>query len=241
MTYTIHQIPLWEDNYIYVLHEKRSNKSLVVDPGSAEPVTRFLKERGLSLDFILNTHHHFDHTGGNLQLKREWQCRICGFKGDADRIPGLDTALQEGDTFCLGLMKFEVLFVPGHTRGHIAFWSREDKILFCGDTLFALGCGRLFEGTPDEMFASLGKIKKLPLDTLVYCAHEYSLKNARFAIKRDPDSKALKKRFQRIKKLRRLGRPTVPFLLKEDLLTNPFLRAKTVSEWARLRQLKDRF
>ena len=224
-----------------MLHEKSLGQTAVVDPGAAAPVSRFLKDRGLKLDFILNTHHHFDHTGGNLQLKKDWQAQIFGFKEDADRIPGMDQALNEGDELCVGQMKFEVLFVPGHTLGHIAFWNAKNKILFCGDTLFALGCGRLFEGTPAQMFAGLGKIKKLPPETLIYCAHEYSLKNARFALTQAPNFPPLKERFQDIKKLRQAGRPTVPFRLKQELATNPFLMAKTVEEFEKLRRKRDRF
>ena len=176
MNFEIHQIPLWEDNYIYLLHEKEADKTAVIDPGEAQIVHRFLKNKNLKLDFILTTHHHFDHTGGNLQLKQDWNCKVYGFKEDEQRIPGIDISLKEGEQVFIGHLGFEVLSVPGHTLGHIAFWNKQNQILFCGDTLFAMGCGRLFEGSPEQMFSSLNKIKKLPKKSLIYCAHEYSLK-----------------------------------------------------------------
>ena len=241
MSFKIYQIPLWEDNYIYILHEKSAGKTAVVDPGQALAVQQFLKSENLKLDCILTTHHHFDHTGGNLELKETWNCKIYGFKGDERRIPGIDISLKEGETVSVGQLIFEALFVPGHTRGHIAFWNKENQILFCGDTVFAMGCGRLFEGTPEQMFSSLNKIKKLPENSLLYCAHEYSLKNARFALSVDPSNPNLKKRFQKIKTLREQNQATVPFSLKEELLTNPFLRAKSVDEFARIRKQRDCF
>lgn len=241
MSFDIHQIPLWEDNYIYLLHEKQEDKTAVIDPGEAKAVNQTLKTKNLKLDFILNTHHHFDHTGGNLKLKKKWNCKIYGFEGDARRLPGIDIALKEGEVVSVGAMSFEVIFVPGHTVGHIAFWNKDNKILFCGDTVFAMGCGRLFEGSPEQMFSSLNKIKSLPVDTQIYCAHEYTLKNARFALKLEPSNPNLKKRFQKVTVLRKQNQATVPFSLKEEFLTNPFLRAKSVSEFARIRRLRDQF
>ena len=241
MSFKIHQIPLWEDNYIYLLHEQQKNKTAVIDPGEAEAVQQFLKSNNLKLDCILNTHHHFDHTGGNLKLKEEWNCKIYGFKEDEKRIPGIDVCLKEGETFFVGAMGFEVLYVPGHTLGHIAFWSKKHRILFCGDTVFAMGCGRLFEGSPEQMFSSLSKIKQLPKDSRIYCAHEYSLKNARFALSLNPSNPDLQKRFQKITTLRENNQATVPFYLKEELLTNPFFRAASVAEFAEIRKKRDYF
>ncbi|MCZ0932190.1 MAG: hydroxyacylglutathione hydrolase [Oligoflexia bacterium] len=239
--FKIYQIPLWEDNYVYVLKDNQENKTAVIDPGGFDAVQNFLKKNNLKLDCILSTHHHWDHTGGNLKLKREWGCPIYGFKEDAERIPGIDVGLKEGEFVFVGSLCFEVLYVPSHTLGHIAFWNKENKILFCGDTVFAMGCGRLFEGSPEQMFDSLGKIKKLPEDSLIYCAHEYSLKNAQFALSVQPHNKELKARFKKISHLRKQGKATVPFYLKEELLTNPFFRAKTVSEFAKIRKLRDQF
>ena len=241
MSFKIHQIPLWEDNYIYLLHEKQSNKTAVIDPGEAQTVNRFLKTKNLKLDCILSTHHHFDHTGGNLKLKEDWDCKIYGYKEDAQRIPGIDISLKEGDQVFVGSLCFEVLYVPGHTLGHIAFWNKQNQVLFCGDTLFAMGCGRLFEGTPEQMFSSLNKIKKLPKKSLIYCAHEYSLNNAEFALSIEPSNLDLKKRFQKISALRKQNQETVPFYLEEEFATNPFLRAESISEFAKIRKLKDQF
>ena len=241
MNFKIHQIPLWEDNYIYLLHEQQFNKTAVIDPGEARTVNRFLKTKKLKLNCILSTHHHFDHTGGNLKLKEDWGCKIYGYKADSQRIPGIDISLKEGDQVFVGSLCFEVLYVPGHTLGHIAFWNKKNQILFCGDTLFAMGCGRLFEGTPEQMFSSLNKIKKLPKKSLIYCAHEYSLNNAEFALRVEPSNPDLKKRFQEISALKKQKQATVPFYLEEELATNPFLRAKSVSEFARIRKLKDQF
>ena len=243
MNFEIHQLPLWEDNYIYILHEKKANKVAVIDPGEAQCVQHFLKLKNLKLNYILNTHHHFDHTGGNLELKKFWGCKVYGFKEDQSRIPGIDIVLQEGEEVLIGKMSFEVLFLPGHTLGHIAFWNSQNQILFCGDTLFAMGCGRLFEGTPTQMFSSLQKIKKLPKTSLIYCAHEYSLKNAHFALSlsKEASHSEIKKRFTKIKALRKKNQSTVPFYLEEELLTNPFLRAKSIEDFAHIRKQRDHF
>ena len=240
-SFKIYQIPFWEDNYVYILQDTQENKTAVVDPGDFEAVQTFLKQKNLKLDCILNTHHHFDHTGGNLRLKKEWGCSIYGFKEDAKRIPGIDIGLKEGDLVFVGSLCFEVLYLPGHTLGHIAFWNKKDKILFCGDTLFAMGCGRLFEGSAEQMFNSLSQIKKLPEDSLIYCAHEYSLKNAEFALSLYPKNSDMKNRFKKFLKLRKDNQATVPFLLKEDLSTNPFLLSRSSEEFAKIRSLKDRY
>lgn len=239
--FKIYQLPLWEDNYIYVIHDRQANQTAAVDPGEAETVNTFLKSKNLKLNIILSTHHHFDHTGGNIKLKQIWRCKIYGFKQDAHRIPGIDIELKEGDSAFVGSLEFKVLYVPGHTLGHIAFWNPQHHILFCGDTLFAMGCGRLFEGTPEQMFSSLNKIKKLPSKSLIYSAHEYTLNNARFALSQEPSYPTLQKRFKKVSALKEQDQATVPFYLEEDLLTNPFLRAKSVEEFARLRKLKDQF
>jgi len=241
MDFQIYQIPLWIDNYIYLIHEKQKNKTAVIDPGEANVINKFLKEKKLQLDYILNTHHHFDHTGGNLELKKKWNCKIYGYKGDQHRIAGIDKTFEEKEIFKIGTLKFEVLFTPGHTLGHIVFWNKKNQILFCGDTLFAMGCGRLFEGTAQQMFMSLNKIKKLPKNSQIYCAHEYTLKNAHFAISLDPSNLELKKRLKKVKNLRKQNKTTVPFSLQEELLTNPFLRAKSVKNFARIRKLRDQF
>lgn len=225
MALEIEQIPVLTDNYIYLLHEPRAGIAAAVDPAEAGPVLKRLEARGLRLDFILNTHHHGDHVGGNLALKQATGCRIVGPRADRDRIPGIDMAVGEGDEVRVGEAQARVFDVPGHTRGHIAYWFGEDRALFCGDTLFALGCGRLFEGTPGQMWQSLSKLRALPGETRIYCAHEYTQSNARFALSVEGASPALRRRAAEIDRLRAQGRPTVPSTMAEEIATNPFLRA----------------
>ena len=242
MSLEVFQIPVLKDNYIYLLREGESGKTAALDPALADPVHSFLKERGWGLDFILNTHHHWDHTGGNLELKARWHCPVVGWAGDAHRLPGMDFPIrQAGVEFQMGKSRYRVLFVPGHTSGHIAYWFFEEKKLFCGDTLFAMGCGRLFEGSPEQMFNSLSQIKALPPETVIYCAHEYTEQNGRFALTLTADNPDLKLRMRKVRLQRKKNQPTVPFTLGEELKTNPFLQAKTLKEFAALRRLKDRF
>lgn len=176
------------------------------------------------LNFILNTHHHPDHVGGNQELMDATGCEVVGPRADKFRIPGITHEVGDGDTFDLGSARAMVFDVPGHTRGHIAYWFKDSAALFCGDTLFALGCGRLFEGTPTQMWQSLSKLKALPAQTRVYCAHEYTQSNGRFALSVEPDNQALRARMQQVDALRLQGLPTVPSTLGEELATNPFLR-----------------
>ncbi|MFN3919152.1 MAG: hydroxyacylglutathione hydrolase [Methylohalobius sp.] len=249
------QLPALSDNYIYLLHEPKSGQTAVVDPAEAEPVLAVLAERGWSLTYILNTHHHWDHVGANLALKQATGCQVVGFRGDSSRIPGIDRLVGEGEAIELGESQAQVLEVPGHTLGHIAYWFSEDNALFCGDTLFALGCGRLFEGTAEKMWNSLCKLRDLPEDTRIYCAHEYTLSNARFALSLDPDYPPLAVRVQQVERMRAQNRATVPSLLAEEKCTNPFLRADdpefqarlgmrgapAVAVFAEIRRRKDRF
>ena len=237
----IFQLAVLEDNYIYILYDLSTQTVAVVDPSIAPPVQQFLHKKNWKLDYILNTHHHWDHTGGNKALKREWGCKVVGFSQDAHRIPEIDIPLNEGDTFSFGSTSCKVLFLPGHTIGHIAFWFSKEKKLFCGDTLFAMGCGRLFEGSYKQMFDSLNIIKKLPKDTEIYCAHEYTEQNGQFALTVEPKNQNLKKRMKQVTDQRKSKKPTIPFLLSEDLKTNPFLRAKELSAFKSLRIKKDSF
>lgn len=237
----IHQIPVLSDNYIYLLHEPDSNKTAVVDPASADPVLEKLNTLGLSLDYIFNTHHHSDHVGGNLKLKQATNCQIIASKTDASRIPGLDIGLKEGDEFQLGLETAYIMAADGHTLGHILFWFKQAEALFCGDTIFAMGCGRLFEGSAEQMWQSLNKIIELPYRTQIYCAHEYTETNARFALTIEPQNADLKARVQQVKQQRAQGQTTVPFSLAEELATNPFLRAHSCEEFAAIRRQKDIF
>ncbi len=221
----IHQIAVLSDNYVYLIHDPETEATAVVDPAVAEPVLKALDHRGWRLTHILNTHHHYDHVGGNDELKRATGCIIVGNRADARRIPGLDVGVGEGDEVAIGAQKARVLEVYGHTVGHIAYWFKDSSALFCGDTMFALGCGRLFEGTAAQMWSSLGKLRDLPDDTRVYCAHEYTQANAAFALSIDPDNRALRERAERIRALRADDKPTVPSTLAEERATNPFLRA----------------
>jgi hydroxyacylglutathione hydrolase len=235
------QIPALTDNYIYFLCDTDSSETAIIDPSEAGPVLSFLKTRPQKLTYILNTHHHWDHTGGNLEIKNSTGCQIVGYSIDAHRIPGIDIELKDEDIFRLGSSEARVLFIPGHTVGHIAYYFKDAGSLFCGDTLFSLGCGKLFEGTPAQMFASLNRLKELPDETLVYCGHEYTLANAAFAKTVDPKNSALQKRSDQVKKLRDSQRSTVPSRMGEEKLCNPFLKAKTESRFAELRKLKDLF
>lgn len=249
------QIPVLTDNYVYLIHEPESKQTAVVDPAVADPVLTELDRRGWVLTHVLNTHHHWDHVGANLELKGATGCFVVGFRGDAVRIPGIDRMVGEEEFFEMGARTARILEVPGHTRGHIAYWFEDDEALFCGDTLFALGCGRLFEGTAGQMWNSLCKLRDLPDPTRVYCAHEYTLGNARFAKTIEPDYPPLIERVAQIERLRAVDRPTVPSLMVEERRTNPFLRADdpglqaslslqgvpAVEVFAELRRRKDRF
>jgi len=228
------QIPVLTDNYIYLVHEPNGWATAAIDPALAGPVLKALDEKGWKLTHILNTHHHGDHVGGNLELKRKTGCAIVGVARDKERIPGIDVEVSEGDIIGLGHAEAQVLDVPGHTSGHIAFWFKEENALFCGDTLFGLGCGRLFEGHAQEMWASLEKIRALPAATQVYCAHEYTEANGRFALTVEPENPALTARIAQVKILRGQGLPTVPTLLSDELATNPFLRPESPSIRRRL-------
>jgi hydroxyacylglutathione hydrolase len=221
----VEQIAVLNDNYIYLTHEPETGATAVVDPAVAAPVLERLAERGWSLSHILVTHHHGDHTGGNLELKQATGAQVVGARKDSQRIPGIDLEVGEGDTFLLGHAAAMVFETPGHTSGHIAFWFPDSLALFCGDTLFSLGCGRLFEGSAEQMWASLAKLRDLPAETRVYCAHEYTAANGRFARVLDRGNAALAVRLDEIEHLERAGRPTIPSTLATERATNPFLRA----------------
>jgi hydroxyacylglutathione hydrolase len=254
MTLEIQPIPALRDNYVYLLREPQSGAVGAVDPSVAAPVLAALQQRGWKLTHIINTHHHPDHTGGNLELKAATGAIVVGPQADKGRIPGIDVAVGDGDTFKFGDEAATVFDVPGHTRGHIAYWFKDSAALFSGDTLFLMGCGRLFEGTPQQMWVSLGKLKRLPPATRVYCGHEYTQANARFALTVEPKNAALIARAKRVDDLRAEGRSTVPGTLAEELATNPFLRADQaelqramgapgdpVATFAAIRTAKDNF
>lgn len=220
----IERLPLLSDNYAWLLHDPAAGTSGVVDPGEAAPVLARLRSLGRGLDLILCTHHHGDHVGGNLALKAATGCRIVGPARDAARIPGLDAGVAEGHSVPFGTSHARVIETPGHTRGHISYWFEAAGALFCADTLFALGCGRLLEGDAPTMLRSLAKLRALPDDTAVYCGHEYTLANARFACTVDPDNAELRARAGSVEAERGRGEPTVPSRLGLEKRTNPFLR-----------------
>jgi len=217
-------IPCLEDNYAYIIFNNLSKTVGVVDPSEASPIVNFLKKNNLILNYIFNTHHHFDHIGGNLELKKIFNAKIVGFAGDKLRIPGMDIMLNDNEKWMFGNSSVRVLHIPGHTSGHICFFLEKEKIAFTGDTLFSLGCGRIFEGDHNQMLESLNKIKKLPKETLIYCGHEYTYKNAEFCMKYDVGNLDLKNKFIKVKKLRTKNLPTVPTVLDDELKTNIFLR-----------------
>ncbi len=217
-------IPCLTDNYAYVISDNNSKIVGVVDPSEASPVVSFLKKQNLKLNYILNTHHHFDHVGGNLELKKIYNAKVVGFVGDKHRIPEIDITLSDNEKWIFGNETVKILHIPGHTLGHICFFFEKEKIAFTGDTLFSLGCGRIFEGDHNQMLISLNKIKKLPKDTMIYCGHEYTYKNAKFCIKYDSGNIDLKNKFEKIKKLRSSNLPTIPSKLEDELKTNIFLR-----------------
>lgn len=214
-----------KDNYAYLVYDRADGVCGVVDPSEPEPVKRAAAARGLTLTHIFNTHHHMDHVGGNLALKEFSGAQIVGPEKDAARIPGIDIGVKEGETFKLGSHGARVLEIPAHTRQHIAFWFEKDKAVFTGDTLFAMGCGRLFEGDPPTMWSSLSKLMRLPDDTRVYCGHEYTEANGRFALSVEPGNADLNARMAEVRTLRAEGKPTVPSTMGLEKKTNPFLRA----------------
>ena len=255
MSIQVKQIPCLDDNYGFLVHDTATGSTASIDTPEVEPINKALAEQGWKLTHILNTHHHFDHAGGNEALKAQWGCQVIGAANDAERIPGIDRQVVDGEVFELGSASVHVLEVPGHTSGHIAYHFADDKVAFVGDTLFALGCGRMFEGTAEQMWGSLEKLMALPDETLVYCAHEYTQANAAFAITVEPDNQALQARVEEIASLRAQDIPTVPTSIGLERQTNPFVRpdsgnlqqtidlvgADPVAIFAETRKRKDHF
>ncbi|MGZ8164492.1 MAG: hydroxyacylglutathione hydrolase [Methylobacter sp.] len=223
------QLPVLTDNYIYLIHEPLSDETAVVDPALAQPVLDILDKKNWKLKYVLNTHHHWDHVGGNLELKQKTSCKIIAAESDRDRIPGIDISVKEDDIISVCTQSARVISTPGHTSGHIVYHFAEDNTLFCGDTLFVMGCGRLFEGTAAQMWNSLQKLKALPASTRLYCTHEYTLANGRFAISVEPDNLTLQHRMIEVQQLRAENKPTVPSTIEQERATNPFFRADSLT------------
>jgi hydroxyacylglutathione hydrolase len=253
---SVELIPAFQDNYIYLLREPGSDSVGIVDAGDAAPAIAALEARRLTLTHILCTHHHPDHVGGNAALKSRFPAALVIAPGsETARIPAIDLPVADGDVVPFGTLSFTVLTVPGHTTGHVAYWTETGQALFCGDTLFAMGCGRMFEGNPPQFWESLGRLKRLPPQTRVYCGHEYTQTNARFTLTVDPDNQAVVARAAEVDSLRAAGKPTIPSTIGLENETNPFLRADDpvvarnlgmegadpVAVFAEIRRRKDNF
>ena len=248
-------IPCLNDNYSYLLHDKISNKVAIVDPSEFTVCDEIINKSYKKLDFILNTHHHYDHVGGNVELKKKYNSTVLGFEKDKNRIPAIDEVLKDNQEFKIGLLNFTTIFIPGHTKGHIAFYFKKEKVLFTGDTLFSLGCGRVFEGTYKQMFQSLNKLKDLPGDTKIYCGHEYTYKNLDFCLTYNPNNSFLKKKKSDIEQSLKNKKPTIPSTIDDEIKANIFLRfndpdvkkainlenSSDIEIFTKLRDLKDNF
>jgi len=230
-----------KDNYSYLLIDEETNSACVIDPGESKPIINYIEKNKINLKFILNTHHHFDHIGGNIDLKKKYNSKVIGFKKDKNRIPEIDIALDDKEIWKNNKFEAKIYHIPGHTSGHICYHFFNQNFLFTGDTLFSLGCGRIFEGTYEEMFSSLQLIKSFPAETKIYCGHEYTLKNSEFCIKYDENNSKLREKISSLKKKLEKGLPTIPSTIKEELDCNIFLRSKDIGSFSKLRDLKDNF
>ena len=239
MPIEIVRVPVLSDNYVWLVHEATSGETLVIDPAVAEPVLAAAEARGWRITQIWNTHWHPDHVGGNAEIKAATGCIITGPSAEAERISTLDVQVRGGDVVQLGGVRAMVLDVPAHTAGHIAYHFATEQVAFVGDTLFAMGCGRLFEGTAAQMFDNMRTLEALGDATAIYCAHEYTLSNARFAVTVEPDNAALQQRVSDVVAARERGEATVPTTIALERATNPFMRARSVEELAARRAAKD--
>jgi len=237
----IQTIKCLQDNYSYLIIDEANLNACVVDPSESKPIINFVERNNINLKYILNTHHHFDHVGGNKELKKRYNLNVIGFKGDKDRIPEIDILVDDQKIWKRDNFEAKIYHIPGHTSGHIAFHFFKEKKIFTGDTLFSLGCGRIFEGTHEQMFNSLKKIKTLPRDTEIYCGHEYTLQNSNFCIVYDSDNLQLKKKIVKIKEKLENKLPTVPTILDDEIQCNIFLKANDLQTFSKLRDLKDNF
>ena len=230
-----------QDNYSYLIIDETNLNACVVDPSEAKPIIDVIESNKINLKYILNTHHHFDHVGGNKELKKKYDVNVIGFRGDKDRIPEIDTFVDDLEIWKKDSFEAKIYHIPGHTNGHIAFHFFKEKKIFTGDTLFSLGCGKIFEGTYQQMFNSLKKIKALPKDTEIYCGHEYTLQNSNFCATYDTNNLQLKNIITKIKEKLENGLPTVPTILDDEIQCNIFLKAKDIQTFSKLRDLKDNF
>ena len=240
-TLQFHLFPCLSDNYGVLMHCPETGATASIDAPEAAAIESALAETGWKLTHILLTHHHHDHVGGVEELKRKWNCEVIGNADEPHGLPGLTGAVNPGGTYDFAGHKAQIIATPGHTLGHITWHFADDGVAFAGDTLFTLGCGRVFEGTMEQMWASMQKLAALPPETVIYCGHEYTLSNGKFALTAEPDNQALKTRMAKIEKLRAEGKPTVPTTIAEELQTNPFLRAGSATRFAEVRKAKDNF
>jgi hydroxyacylglutathione hydrolase len=251
MALRVERIPTWQDNYTYLLICEASGEAAVVDAPEVDPVVRRVEETGARVRKILSTHHHPDHSMANPELAERYEAPVFGHVSDAERLPGFSDGLEEGDHITVGQQSAHILYIPAHTRGHIAYVFEDSKAVFSGDTLFAAGCGRLFEGTPEMMYSAFEKLSRLPDDTQVFCGHEYTVSNLAFAAHVEPDNAAVQQALERAQKIRSHAAAdwhdagpdemTVPSTIADEKATNPFMRAASVEELGRRRAEKDSF
>lgn len=238
---TVQIIPILSDNYAFFI-ESSDGTTAIIDPGEADPILQYVTDHNKTLDFIINTHHHWDHVNGNPKIQKTTSAKLVAPAKEAHHIKGnIDIALHDGDVFTLGADQATIMETPGHTAGGLCFHFKDSGIVFTGDTLFSMGCGRLFEGTATDMFGSFQKLRALPEDTLVYCGHEYTKGNAGFCLSQDRDNEDLKTRIEEVKTLRADNKPTIPTTIGLEVKTNIFMKAKSAEEFAALRQKKDKF
>ena len=224
------QLACLKDNYCALIHDPTSGHTVVIDTPDGDAIDRELTARNWQLSHILTTHHHWDHIDGHLQLKQKYGAKIVGPTANAEQIPELDIALNDGDTLEVGALRFLAIATPGHTLGHMCYYSAQAQAAFVGDTLFSMGCGRLFEGTAEQMWQSMLKLRQLPANTALYCGHEYSQNNAKFALALEPDNQALQSRVAQVNALREQGLPTLPTSVEQEIQTNPFMRADQLQQ-----------
>ena len=234
-------IPCLQDNYSYLIIDEENNIACVIDPSDADPIIEYLDNNKIKLKFILNTHHHYDHVGGNQKLKEMYGASVIGYKSDKKRIPGIDVTVNDQETWIYKNFEAKIIHIPGHTLGHICFYFYKEEFVFTGDTLFSLGCGKIFEGTYSQMFNSLTKFKTLPQSTKVFCGHEYTKQNSRFCMVHDKNNKNLQAKINDIDIKLKSGLPTIPSTIKDELECNIFLRSDNLETFSKLRDLKDNF